>query len=469
MHNKLSLKIHKITFIIGGALIVFSVFLPGFLTVNTFNISQDIITSVSKDQPLLLIRAALHLVFLNSLRSFPHYCGVFLIAESMILPDKNKYRSLLKAAIVCFITPTVYELVDRINDIHYDFGMPALLLLCLLTFIGHANYNLVSIIKKLLMVMAFITSMQFLDVMPALNHLPFGRGETSRDIKLSANFLNIESTLNSIALTFFLLLFFVGVLLLFLINDENHLRLISELKEQNEHMVMESRMRALENRTYMEVRHLVHDLKSPLTSAQALVGVLKLSAESSNIDKKFLDYFDRIEDSIDRMSNMISEILNENHYSLIRTQEIILSLLSQISISKYAGLVKIENKVPEETLYINKIRIVRALVNLTENSFYAVDPQNGLITVSLYSETAENQQSINIVVSDNGRGMTSDQLASVWERGYSTRDSHGLGLSFVKKVITNSGGTVSISSTPDVGTSVTLTLPKEDSKNEQNC
>ena len=74
-----------------------------------------------------------------------------------------------------------------------------------------------------------------------------------------------------------------NMLLLLLVVDENNIRRISEQKELNEHMLMETRMRILENRTYMELRHLVHDLKSPLTSMQALVGVVKLSAGLSLI------------------------------------------------------------------------------------------------------------------------------------------------------------------------------------------
>ncbi len=70
----------------------------------------------------------------------------------------------------------------------------------------------------------------------------------------------------------FALFLFMSVLLLLLVVDENNIRRISEQKELNEHMLMETRMRILENRTYMELRHLVHDLKSPLTSMQALVG-----------------------------------------------------------------------------------------------------------------------------------------------------------------------------------------------------
>ncbi|MDF3004232.1 MAG: putative two-component histidine kinase [Oscillospiraceae bacterium] len=465
MPKQLSMKIHKPTLFIGISLMFFSLFMPSFLTIDTFHITEDLVISIRTSQPVLLINVALQLVTLNVLRSLGHYCGAFLIAESIVITDNNRWKMLIKALIVCVIIPPVYFMVEQFYHIHYDFGVPALALLCLLTLISQANYNLVSIIKKVLMVTSFIAAMQFLDVMPTLNNLPFGRGETSREVKMIAAFFEIEDTLNFFALVFFLLFFFVGVLLFFLIRDENKLRLISELKEQNERMIMESRMRALENRTTMELRHLVHDLKSPLASAQVLVGVLKVSAQAVQANNKTLEYFEHIENSIDRMSNMISEILYENHFSLLPTKEIISSVLSQISISQYSSLVQVLNNIPEQLLHVNKIRIVRALVNLIENSFYAVDPEKGKIVVALDEHQIDQQQFVKISVSDNGKGMTEEEIDSAWISGYSTRDSHGLGLAFVKQVITNSGGTVSIQSTVNTGTTVVLILPKGELSN----
>ena len=460
MPRHIPIKIHEPTLIMGVCLTLSSLFVPAFFTVDSFGISRGLTTAVRTIEPILLMQAALRLVFLNVLRSLPHYCGAFLIAEAIIIPNKSRRNTLFKAAIVCIIIPMVYYMIECIYAIHYDFGVPALVLLCLLTFIEQANYNLVSMIKKVLMLTSFIAAMQFLDVMPSLKQLPVGRGETSQDVKIIAAFLGIEHTLDSIATVFFLLLLFVGVLLLFLIRDENHLRLLGELKEQNERMQMEARMRALENRTYMELRHLVHDLKSPLTSAQALVGVLKLSAQEQQAKGQTIRYFEHIEQSIDRMSNMVSEILNENHFSLLQTKDIISPVLAQISISDYAHLVKINNEIPEQVLYVNKIRMVRALVNLIENAFYAVDPSGGEILLSLGYQCTEGQQLVQIVLSDNGKGMSPQEIAAAWESGYSTRGSHGLGLSFVKKVLTTFGGTVSIASAVGSGTTVTLILPK---------
>ena len=58
----------------------------------------------------------------------------------------------------------------------------------------------------------------------------------------------------------------------------------------------------LENRTYLEMRHLVHDLKSPLTSAQALVGVVRMTCDKKREMDKESGYLSQVESSIEKMS-----------------------------------------------------------------------------------------------------------------------------------------------------------------------
>ena len=72
-----------------------------------------------------------------------------------------------------------------------------------------------------------------------------------------------------------------------------------------------------------------------------------------------------------------------------------------------------------------------------------------------------------ISVSDNGRGMTSEQIERVYERFYRVDTSNtaqsglGLGMSIVKQIIEGHNGTILINSKPGEGTTVKISLPKE--------
>lgn len=55
----------------------------------------------------------------------------------------------------------------------------------------------------------------------------------------------------------------------------------------------------------------------------------------------------------------------------------------------------------------------------------------------------------------------------IWERDFSARGSHGLGLSFVKKVVDDSDGTIEIDSRVGIGTCVRVTVPAEEGEEEE--
>lgn len=452
-------RFYKRKFTVGLLLVALGILMPRLFTVMQLHIPRDLITAIREENTVYVMIAALKLVSLNILRCLPHYLGTFIMADSIVLTRGGKELRVEKAAIVLIIIPQVYFLIERLFDIRYDFGVPAFVLIGLLLFLGRADYNLVSLPKKLMMVTMFISAVQFLDVMPALSALPVGRGETSTEIKFTAAFLEAEGVLQSMALLFFVLFMLVGLLLYMLVRDENNLRAVGELKKQNEEMMMETRLRVLENRTYAEMRHLVHDLKSPLTSAQALVSLVKLASEQRG-DLQEQMYLQKIESSIERMSGMISEILNENHFTPITTQSLFDAVLADISVSEYASLVEVYNDAPHAVIEVNKIRFVRALVNLIENAFYAVDKQSGRIGLSAVYSNQEQEHYIILRVEDNGRGIPQDVMQQIWESGFSTRSSHGLGLSFVKQVVTSSGGTIHMESRADEGTDVTIVLPE---------
>jgi signal transduction histidine kinase len=71
-----------------------------------------------------------------------------------------------------------------------------------------------------------------------------------------------------------------------------------------------------------------------------------------------------------------------------------------------------------------------------------------------------------IVVKDNGPGMTSAELAHIFDRFYRGSEGRrlrpegtGLGLPIVRQVASSHGGAVSVASRPGRGTSVTIDLP----------
>lgn len=454
----------------GVGLILLGLLMPSVVTVYSVNLYGTLATAIREDQEVYILLAALKLVGLNAVRAYPHYLGVFFLVESLSSMQTRR-RLAISIIAVCFTIPGVYTVIDIIYSIHYDFGIPAVSMIVMLIIIAKVDFSFVNLAKKTLMVAVLITSLQFLDMMPLLWRFPFGRGESSHDIKVAARFLNAEGFLQAMSTIFFAVLFFMAILLLMLIIDENNIRKISEQKELNEHMLMETRMRILENRTYMELRHLVHDLNSPLTSMQALVGVVKMSCEQKGNTIE-AEHLGKIEDSIDRMSSMISEILHEETRTVVTVQELLSGLLAQISAAEYMDLIQVDDRAPQVKIKVNKIRFSRMLVNLIENAAYAVKRPGGKIQVEVSAVEKEEGPCVQFVVRDNGQGIPVDWMEEVWTEGFSSHGSHGLGLKFVRQVVTQCGGSVRLESQENEGTTALIVLrqyqeSEEDSYGEE--
>ena len=70
---------------------------------------------------------------------------------------------------------------------------------------------------------------------------------------------------------------------------------------------------------------------------------------------------------------------------------------------------------------INTIRLTRAIINLIDN---AIDAGASEVNVDF----SRSPVGLKIVVSDNGSGMSAQELARCREGGFSTKNSTGLGL-----------------------------------------
>ena len=453
-------KIDHKEMMIGLALIALSFLMPVLFTVQNFQVREYMHLALEKQEKTDLMVAALRLVMLNALRAAPHYIGAYYIAESVELYRRGKKSWIPNACMILLILPLVYEGIGLVHGIRYDFGLPALLLGSSVVLFRRLDYQYISLTKKNLMLLIFTIAFQFLDIMPLMSGLPVGRGETSSDIKLFADVLEANSLLNAIGAVGILVVTLFATIILLQLRDENNLLRLSEEKEKKQNVQSRAALLEMKNRTYREMKYLVHDLKSPLTSTQTLVGILKMQCEVDGRNRE-IEYLSRIESQMDRMSSMISEILYENRCSPSDTKHILDMALAQISVEDYASNVHIDNEVPELQVSVNSILFTRVLVNLIHNAALAVEKGRELaIWIHVRARLVDDLSFITFSVSDNGCGMTEQQQATMWEQGISGFGSSGLGLAFVKQTVEAMDGSVISESQPGKGTRFIIFLPE---------
>jgi len=127
------------------------------------------------------------------------------------------------------------------------------------------------------------------------------------------------------------------------------------------------------------------------------------------------------------------------------------------------------------TVRADPSEVENAVLNLAINARDAM-PKGGRLLIETANVTAEQGQIgtidrlpagdyVRLSVSDTGTGMTGDVLAHAFEPFFTTKQpgrGTGLGLSTIYGFVRQSDGTATIYSEPDLGTTVTLYLPRTD-------
>lgn len=119
--------------------------------------------------------------------------------------------------------------------------------------------------------------------------------------------------------------------------------------------------------------------------------------------------------------------------------------------------VNVQNSAPLYTCH--EIYIMQAIQHLLKNSFEAIE-NNGIVGVRLTFD--EKTKRFSLLIKDNGTGISKENMGYIFDIFFTTKKqtgAFGIGLYFVKTIITNHGGTIYIDSVEKKGTTVKLILP----------
>lgn len=119
-----------------------------------------------------------------------------------------------------------------------------------------------------------------------------------------------------------------------------------------------------------------------------------------------------------------------------------------------------ENKI-SESLPFDKNLMETVIRNLCENSI-----KYGASVVKINTKIMS--KNLKIEVSDNGQGMEKKELKNIFEKFYRIQSHNihntkglGLGLYFVKKIVSSYHGKIEVSSQPNIGSTFIITIPYE--------
>lgn len=211
-----------------------------------------------------------------------------------------------------------------------------------------------------------------------------------------------------------------------------------------------------------------HELRTPLTSIKGWAVVLKDAKE----DEKDLveDGLNIIENEADRLAKMVEELLDFSRYisgritldkEIIDISQTCLDISKQMRPRAKSNNIELITDLPKESILIHadENRIKQLLINLLDNAIKFTSDK-GWVKFQMLKE----DDKVQIMISDNGMGMTKEELAHVKEKFYKGKHSKshsGIGLSISDEITKLHQGSLEIFSEENIGTTVKVSLPIE--------
>ena len=159
---------------------------------------------------------------------------------------------------------------------------------------------------------------------------------------------------------------------------------------------------------------------------------------------------------------MLGRLENQQFIGEIKPYRLDLQLKECIILLENAWAEKniaIESDLPATTFSGNRSLMQQVWVNLLSNAI-KFTPAGGEISIGIFRE----KNCVRVRVADNGIGMSEEVASHVFEKYYQGDPSHatagnGLGLAIVRRIVTLSGGEISLVSREGEGSAFTVTLP----------
>ncbi|GEM_PF-7110341 len=275
-----------------------------------------------------------------------------------------------------------------------------------------------------------------------------------------------------------------------------------ELKSAQERLIEEEQLSAM-GKLSGEV---AHDIRNPLSSMNRLFTYVKQEEIINNNDKVIVNLYEELEKS--NLQDK-SKLLKSLKYLLVNNKEInsvidetmqindklrkiaddfldysrtskdiptekvslnrlLLRITNQFSASdevKKNNVVLTIDDIPEAKVMMFEHQVQKVTMNIIDNAIKAVienDIDLKEVIISGYETVIENRNMICVSVKDNGVGIPSEHLNTIFKPFYTKRKNltgTGLGLAIVKKIVEDAKGDITVESKESVGTEFKLFLP----------
>jgi len=209
-----------------------------------------------------------------------------------------------------------------------------------------------------------------------------------------------------------------------------------------------------------------HEINSPLTNASLNMQMLRSQFDIQLGDGKIKKRLDAIDRNIDRASIIAKELLQFSQTQEMKlfpmdVNQILDNALVQVNDklrSDKFGMIKISVEQEElSEVELSAAKLEQVFLNVINNSIEAV-----VNSGELFIKTKQMKGRINILISDDGTGISKENLVKVFDPFFTTKEMNkgtGLGLSICHSIIEQHGGTITLKNNRRGGVDANITLP----------
>jgi signal transduction histidine kinase len=222
------------------------------------------------------------------------------------------------------------------------------------------------------------------------------------------------------------------------------------------------------------INNMTHEIKTPITSislAAQMLGDPSLSKSQS-----MLTHLSKVITTESKRLRMLAErvlllsMFDKSQLSVnlkdVDANEMIdgISQNFKIRAEKSGGSIECDLKADKSHIVVDSMHFTNVIYNLLDNAL-KYQKEDTPVSIKITTENTDDDQ-LSISIKDNGIGIKKDDLKRIFERFYrvSTGNRHdvkgfGIGLAYVKQVITQVGGNIKVESDYGKGTTFIIKLP----------
>ncbi|MFZ4725664.1 MAG: sensor histidine kinase [Paludibacter sp.] len=231
------------------------------------------------------------------------------------------------------------------------------------------------------------------------------------------------------------------------------------------------RQKQLNNMKNDFVNNMTHEFKTPISTI-SLASQMLQDPGVGKTPETLKHISNVIRDETKRLSFQVEKVLQmaifEREKSTLKLNEIeINSLITDIignfslKVTSKGGKISSKLRATNDVALIDEVHFTNVIFNLMDNALKYCDKPL-LLTIETWNE----KDNLLISIEDNGIGIHKDDLKRIFEKFYRVHTGNlhnvkgfGLGLAYVKKIVTEHRGSIKVESELNIGTKFIITIP----------